>query len=195
MSPAGLFFCDIIILMENYELLITAGLGLAVLLFGYRIKKIAFFIVWFILGWHLMTLLLPNIMHLLPEVVNTTLYKDVLLPIAGGVLMGMLGFTVEKLCVSLICFFLVMAITVQYFGTDWLTLAIGAIVGAIAGGVAVQLMKPAIILATAGAGSYAITTTILVLASLNQEGFYFPLLIGIAVIGAIFQFSTTKRSS
>ena len=109
--------------------------------------------------------------------------------------MGMLGFTVEKLCVSLICFFLVMAITVQYFGTDWLTLAIGAIVGAIAGGVAVQLMKPAIILATAGAGSYAITTTILVLASLNQEVFYFPLLIGIAVIGAIFQFSTTKRSS
>ena len=181
--------------MENYELLITAALGLAVLLFGYRIKKLAFFIVWFILGWHLVVLFLPNFMHLLPEVVNTTLYKDVLFPIAGGVLMGMLGFTIEKLCVSLICFFLVMAITVQYFGTDWLTLAIGTIVGAVAGGLAVHLIKPAIIVATSAAGSYAITTTIIALASLNQEVFYFPLLIGIAVLGGLFQFSSTKHTS
>ena len=180
--------------MENYELLITAGLGLAVLLFGYRIKKLAFFIVWFILGWHLVSLFLPNFIHLLPEAVNTALYKDLLLPLAGGVLMGMLGFTIEKLCISLICFFLVMAITVQYFGTDWMTLAIGAIVGAVAGATAVRLLKPAIIIATSGAGSYAITTTVIALASLNQEIFYFPILIGIAVIGALFQFKSTKHS-
>ena len=181
--------------MENYELLITAGLGLAVLLFGYRIKKIAFFIVWFILGWHLVMLLLPHIAHLLPEVVTSSaLYMELLLPLAGGVLLGMLGFTIEKLCVSLICFFLVMAITVQYFGTDWMTLAIGAIIGLVAGATAVRLMKPAIIVATSGAGSYAITTTIIALASLNQEVFYFPLLIGIAVIGALFQFKSTKHS-
>ena len=43
------------------ELVIMAGLGLAVLLFGYRIKKIAFFIIWFILGYNLMAFLMPNI--------------------------------------------------------------------------------------------------------------------------------------
>ena len=175
------------------ELLILAGLGLAVLLFGYRIKKIAFFIIWFILGYNLMALFIPTINNFVPQIAESELYQ-LLLPVAGGLLLALLGFTIEKLCVGGICFALVLLITVRYFGTEMQTLAIGAVVGVLAAGAAVMLMKPAIIIATSAAGSYAITLAILALATgLSLKAYYWPILIGITALGAIFQFITTKR--
>ena len=92
---------------------------------------------------------------------------------------------------------LVMLATIQYFGTEMQTLAIGGIVGIIAAGAAITLMKPATIIATAAVGSYALTLAIFAFFSdtLDFNTFYWPVLIGITVIGAIFQFSTTKRVS
>lgn len=177
------------------ELLIMAGLGLAVLLFGYRIKKIAFFIIWFILGYNLVALLMPTINNLVPEVAGSSLYQT-LLPIAGGLLLALLGFSIEKLCVGGICFALVMIIVVRYFGTEMQTLAIGGVVGVIAAGAAVMLMKPAIIVATSAAGAYALTLAILTVSSGMDFGtFYWPMIIGLTVIGGVFQFVTTKRIS
>ena len=177
------------------ELLIMAGLGLAVLLFGYRIKKIAFFIIWFILGYNLMALLMPTINGWIPEVAESQLYQT-LLPIAGGILLAMMGFSIEKLCVGGICFALVMLIVIRYFGTEMQTIAVGGIVGVIAAGAAVVMMKPAVIVATAAAGAYAITLAILRLAeNLDFGAYYWPMIIGITAIGALFQFVTTKRVS
>lgn len=174
------------------ELLIMAGLGLAVLLFGYRIKKIAFFIIWFILGYNLMEFLMPTINSAIPQIVENQLYQ-ILLPIGGGLLLALLGFSIEKLCVGGICFGLVMIITVQYFGTEMQTLAIGGVVGIIAAGAAVMLMKPAIIIATSLAGAYALTLAVLALTELSAGLYYWPMIIGVTVIGSIFQFATTKR--
>lgn len=175
------------------EAIIMLGLGLAVLMFGYRIKKIAFFIIWFILGFNLVMWLMPTINNLVPEIAASELYQT-LLPIAGGLLLALLGFSIEKLCVGGICFALVMMVTIQYFGTEMQTLAIGGIVGVIAAGLAVTLMKPAIIIATAVAGAYALTLGIFKLnTSLDFEMLYWPILIGTAAVGAIFQFMTTKR--
>ena len=56
------------------EAVIMMGLGLAVLMFGYRIKKIAFFIIWFILGFNLVLWLMPTINNAIPEIANTELY-------------------------------------------------------------------------------------------------------------------------
>lgn len=177
------------------ELLIMAGLGLAVLLFGYRIKKIAFFIIWFILGYNLMAFLMPTINNLVPQVADSSLYQT-LLPIAGGLLLALLGFSIEKLCVGGICFALVMVITVRYFGTDIQVLAIGGIIGIIAAGAAIMLMKPAIIVATAAAGAYALTVATLNLATnLDFGAYYWPMVLGITALGSIFQFVTTKRIS
>lgn len=181
--------------LELYELLILIAIGLAVLFFGYRIKKVAFFIIWFLLGYNLMTLLMPTLNNLVPDIAGNNIYQF-LLPIAGGVLLAMLGFTIEKLCVGGICFVLTMVITAQYFGTEMSTLAIGAVVGILLAGLAVALMKPAIIVATALAGAYALTLTIF--AFFNQisfETYYWPILIGIMAIGALFQYATTKHVS
>ncbi|MBR2741650.1 DUF4203 domain-containing protein [Candidatus Saccharibacteria bacterium] len=181
--------------LELYELLIFIAIGLAILFFGYRIKKIAFFIIWFLLGFTLMTYFMPTINNLVPDIANNDIYQF-LLPIAGGVLLAMLGFTIEKLCVGGICFVLVMMTTIQYFGTEMSTLAIGAVIGIVMAGAAVALMKPAIIIATAVAGSYALTLAIFAfVTSLSFETYYWPVLIGIAAIGAGVQFLTTKHVS
>lgn len=178
--------------MELYELLIMGGLGLAILLFGYRIKKLAFFIIWFLIGYNIMMFLMPMINNAIPQIAGDQLYQN-LIPIGGGVIMAFLGFTIEKLCVAGICFFLIMMITIQYFGTEIPTLVIGAILGAVAAASATAMMKPAIIIATALAGAYALTLVLLILVpSISKEIFYFPMLIGFAILGGLFQFATSK---
>lgn len=179
--------------LEIYELLVFIAAGLAVLFFGYRIKKIAFFIIWFLLGYNLMSFFMPTLENMWPEVMTTELYQ-ILTPIAGGLLLALLGFSIEKLCVGGIVFVLVMVVAARYFGTEIQTLAVSAIIGVIAAGAAVTLMKPAIIIATSLAGAYALTLAILSLATnLSFETYYWILLLGITIIGALFQFSTTKR--
>lgn len=179
--------------LELYELLIFIAIGLAVLFFGYKIKKIAFFAIWFLLGFNLMLQLMPMINDAVPQIADDPIYQN-LLPIAGGIILGAMGFTIEKLCVAGITFVLVMLAIVQYFGTDWMVLGIGAVVGVIAGAFAVNMMKPAIIVATAAAGAYALTLTIFAFFSqqISFEIFYWPVLIIIGVIGALFQFKNNK---
>lgn len=180
---------------QTPELIIMLGVGLAVLLFGYRIKKIAFFIVWFLLGFIGLNYLMPEIIKIIPEVGNNNLYQT-LIPLGGGLLLALLGFSIEKLCVGGICFALTILIAVQYFGTEMQTLAIAAVIGIIAAGMAVMLMKPATIVATSGAGAYAITIALLALVpNLNFGDYYWLLIIGLAGVGSVFQFLTTKRIS
>ena len=176
------------------ELIVMAIAGVLLLLLGYRIKKVAFFILWFILGYNLMSLFMPNLNSAVPAIAESELWQ-ILLPISGGLLLALLGFSIEKLCVGLAVFALTLMITIQYFGTDIPTIAVGAVIGIILGGLAVNLMKPAIIIATSLIGSYAITMIILTLANgnINTTIFYFPMLIGIAAIGAVVQFSSTKN--
>ncbi len=186
---------DIIQSFDVPELIITLGIGLAVVLFGYRLKKIAFFVIWFLLGYHGMQYLMPTLNQMWPEIMATELYQF-LIPVAGGLLLALLGFSIEKLCVGGICFALTILVAVQAFGTEMSTIAIAAIVGVVIAGAAVMLMKPATILVTAGAGGYAMTVAILGLATeLAFQTYYWPLLIGITAVGAIFQFLTTKHES
>lgn len=177
--------------LSEAELVITMAVGAAVLLAGYRIKKIAFFIVWFIIGLNLTHLLMPWFNTMVPQIAESDLWQN-LLPIAGGLLLGLMGFAIEKVCVGGIVFALVVIVAAQYFGTELQTLAIGAVIGIIAAGAAVMMIKPAIILATSLAGAYVITVGVIQLSDVGYD-MYFPMLIGITALGATVQFLTTKR--
>ena len=182
---------------QTPELLIMLGLGLAVMLFGYRIKKVAFFIAWFLLGYIGVTNLIqiPEVQNMLPEVLSTQLYQ-ILIPIGGGLLLALLGFTIEKLCVGGISFVLVVLTGIQDFGSSLQVIAISAVMGVIVAAFAVMLLKPATIIATSGVGAYAVTLALLALITqIDQNTFYWPMLLGFTVIGALFQFATTKHSS
>ena len=66
--------------LNTYELIFMIALGLLACLFGYRIKKIAFFILWFILGFNLMQFFMPTINGWFPEIAGNDLWQH-LLPI------------------------------------------------------------------------------------------------------------------
>ena len=179
--------------MENYELILLIALGLTLCLFGYRIKKIAFFVIWFIIGYQITTHFLPDILNLIPGISDQNLWHW-LLPIAGGLLLSLVGFSIEKFCVGGICFALTLIIATKQFGTDMSTLAIGAIVGILVAGFAVMMMKPATIIATSVAGGYALMLAILELfPTLDPATYTIGIIAAAGVIGSLFQFVTTKR--
>ncbi|MBQ3413686.1 DUF4203 domain-containing protein [Candidatus Saccharibacteria bacterium] len=179
--------------LETWQLWLLAGIGLGLALVGYRIKKIAFFVIWFIVGYVLMGYLMPIINASTPAIAENQILQWVL-PLGGGLLVALLGFTIEKLCLGGACFALVLMATAQYFGTDPQTLVIGAVVGVVAAGAAVILMKPATIIATAVAGGYALAVAILMLfPQVDAEVCYWPILAGTAAVGSAVQFLTTRR--
>ena len=178
----------------SVQLVIMMAVGLAALFAGYKIKKVAFFIVWFIIGLNLTHFLMPWINQTVPQIAQNSLWQS-LLPIAGGLLVAFMGFTIEKICVAGTTFALVLIITAQYFGVDAQTMVIGAVIGVVAAGAAVMMMKPAIIVVTALAGAYVLTLGILFFfEGINKEAFFFPMIAGIAAAGVMVQALTTKRS-
>ena len=179
--------------METYELIFAAILGILLLIAGYRIKKITFFIAWFLIGHYIMTTyLMGPINNAVPQIVGDPLWQN-LLPIAGGVLLGCLGFTMEKLCVAGITLGVTMMVTTQYFGTEIQTLLIGLVIGVILAGVATAMMKPAYIVATSALGAYLLTIVLLqIVTAIDLKPYYFLILIAFAAIGVITQFSTSK---
>ncbi|MBO7664885.1 hypothetical protein J6S46_03465 [Candidatus Saccharibacteria bacterium] len=181
--------------MENYEVILALILGAFVCLFGYKLKKIVFFIAWFLIGYTLMSRFMPFINQSVPAIAESSLWQFIL-PIAGGLLLSLLGFSIEKLCVGLLAFFTTLAVAVNQFGVSGEVIGIACILGVILGAVAVNMIKPATIIITAIAGSYVMTDAIIALfpGSLAR-GSVLALLVlaGIALVGAIFQFSNTKH--
>lgn len=178
---------------EDWQMWIVGGIGLALLFVGYKIKKIAFFVIWFLLGYIATGYLMPIINSAWSDVANSEFWQS-LLPILGGLLLGLMGFMIEKVCLGGICFGLTLMMTAQYFGTEIQTMVIGGIVGAVLAGVAVMMMKPATIIATSIAGGYALTLAILRLAPNIDSGlFFWPMIIGFAVLGSVIQFLSTKH--
>lgn len=179
--------------LETYELIVFMAAGLAVLFFGYRIKKVAFFIIWFLLGYNLMTFCMPLINNASADIANNN-FLQILFPIIAGLILALLGFLIEKVCISGICFMLTILVVVRYFGTDVSVLALGTLAGIIISSIAVLLMKPATIIATAAAGAYALTLSIFSLApDISFGTYYWPILIGMTGIGSLVQFGTTKK--
>ncbi len=178
---------------EQWQMWAVGGAGVLLLFLGYKIKKIAFFIVWFLLGYIATGYLMPIINGAVAEIANSEMWQS-LLPIAGGLLLGLMGFMVEKVCLGGICFGLTLMMTAQYFGTEIQTMAIGGIIGVVLGGFAVMMLKPATIIATSVAGGYALTLAILALApDLDRESLFWPMIAGFSVLGAGVQFITCRN--
>lgn len=178
---------------EQWQMWAVGGAGLVLLFLGYKIKKIAFFIVWFLLGYIATGYLMPIINGAVAEIANSDLWQS-LLPIAGGLLLGLMGFMIEKICLGGAVFGLTLMMTAQYFGTEIQTMVIGGIVGAILSGVAVMVIKPATIIATSVAGGYALTLAILALApDLDEEMLFWPMILGFSAVGSLVQFITTRH--
>jgi hypothetical protein len=180
------------------EVIVLLVASLLILFLGFKIKKIGFFILFFILGYNLVSNFLPMIYEGFPILKEQQIWQY-LLPTAGGLLLGLLSFSIEKFCVSMLVFFFTLTFTIDNFGTATQTIVIGAAIGAVLGGLSSLIIKPAIIIATAIGGSYGVTISIIYFIrmingdSIDVNLFFYPMLAGIAAVGAIVQFLTTKH--
>ncbi len=181
-------------LMESYEVILALLLGAFVCLFGYKLKKIVFFVAWFLIGYTLTKYAMPYINNSTPFIAESTLWQ-IILPLAGGLLMSLLGFSIEKLCVGLLCFFATVAVAISQFGISGEVIGIACILGVILGAVAVNMMKPATIVVTAVAGALVVTRAIYTLSAGIPMEYHTFIVIGIAAIGALFQFNNAKHSN
>ena len=179
---------------EVWQMWLIGAIGLALIFVGYKIKRVAFFIIWFLLGYIGTGYLMPIINSNLPDIAGSDFWQG-LLPILGGLILGLMGFMVEKVCIAGIVFGLTILMTAQYFGTEIQTMAIGGIIGAVLAGFATMMMKPATIVATAVAGAYALTLAVIAIGSSNLNGdeLFWPMIIGFSALGSVVQFISCRH--
>lgn len=174
------------------QMILGLILGLIICFFGYKLKKIAFAIAWFLIGYTLCAHFAPDLVHnLMPQLEKPDLWITVL-PIAVGLLLSLMGLSIERLCVSTLAFVIVVAIMLQQFGFSWSLLGIACILGVIAGVVAVSMMKPAVIIITAFAGAQSVAAGLLSAIAAIPTVAYLPILLVLAIAGTFYQFHANK---
>lgn len=171
---------------SSYEALIAIAIGIFVCLFGYKLKKVAFAIIWFVIGYYLASLAVPHI--------TSDANLQIVLPIAAGAILSVIGFSLERLCIFGIAAFAVATTIIDLFqltDTLWIALAIGA--GVVAGCIAVAFIKPLGILTTALSGAKLIAKYSVIQLSLSHNPYFFWILLVAAVAGSLFQFKNCKH--
>ena len=167
--------------LAQFESLIAIAAGIFLCLFGYRLKKVAFIVIWFIIGFYLMSLLAPQITS------DTT--WQLIMQVAAGILLGMLGFSIEKFCIFAVATFSVSTAIIETFQLAEIlpiALAIGA--GVVVGCIAIAFIKPVSIITTSLSGAKLIAKYTTLQLSLPHEPYFLGILVVALIIGIVFQF-------
>ena len=169
--------------------IISIILGLLVCFFGYKIKKLAFFIVGFIIGYNL-GLKVPPEWYVGNDIITA------ILPFLTGIFLSLVALTAEKICISLIVGIFVFFAAINFQGGIFSlqTVIIAAIAAAIAGCIAGFLVKPASIIATAIIGAYyvGINTVGLSIPYITYIPFFYIITCVLAILGMLYQFKKNK---
>lgn len=170
--------------------LIAILIGVVLAFGGYRLKRIAMSIIWFVIGYSLVKNFAPNLI--------ADPFWQMVLQIAAGAILSLVGLSIEKLAVSLTAGIVVGWFVIQHFGpvTSWVLPAIAIAAGAVAGMIAVWMMKPAVIIFTAIEGANLIATNVISLLPENVASipYLFLILFGIIfVVAAGWQWNNCKN--
>ena len=172
--------------LAQYEGLIAIIAGIFLCLFGYRIKKIAFVLIWFIIGFYLMSLVAPNITP------DQTI--QLILCCAAGLLLSVLGFSIEKFCIFAVATFTVSTTLIETFQfNEPLPIILCIVAGLIVGGIATALIKPFGIITTSLSGAKLIAKYTSAGTSLTHEPWFLIILVGCCAIGILFQMKTCRH--
>ena len=170
----------------EYEALIAIAIGVFLCLFGYRIKKVAFIVIWFIIGYYLASLAIPHI-------TDDQTWQQ-LVPIGIGILTGMLGFSIEKFCIFAVAAFTVSTTIIEAFQmTEIFQIGLAIAAGVIIGCIAISLIKPLGIITTALSGAKLIAKYSVAQFALAHHPYFLIILCAGAAIGILFQFKNCKH--
>ena len=173
--------------MEIPTGIIGLVIGLFLLFFGYRLKKIAITIIWFLIGFWLVSLFVDKI-------VADQMWQLILCGV-GGLVLGMFGMTLEKIAVFASVAFAFFMSSMNTFGpaTDWTLPAICVTIGVVAGVIAVWFIKPMVIIATSVQGAQLVLTNAFLLLNIAQPEWYLALYIITILVGGFFQWNNCKN--
>lgn len=182
--------------MDYVSIIIGIVISIVLCFFGYRLKRIAFAIVWFVIGYNIAQFLLPYVTPFMQGI--DQLFIN-LLPFLVGILCAFIGVTIERACIFLMGIGIAL-LTYRYLVTygivelSWLTFGIAFIIGVAIGTVSVNLIRPAIILLTSYVGGNQLAATaVSLIPAINNATVYMVLIIVFATLGAFYQFKSTKH--
>ena len=170
----------------QYESIAAIIIGTFLVLFGYRIKKVAFIVIWFIIGYYLASLIVPNI-------TEDQTWRQII-PICSGIVLGVFGFSIEKFCIFAVATFTVSTTIIESFQlNEFLPIALAIGAGIVVGCIAARLIKPLGIITTALSGAKLIAKYSTDVFLLPHEPYFLGILAVALAIGVIVQFSTCKH--
>ena len=177
--------------MDYASIIIGIVISIVLCFFGYRLKRIAFAIVWFVIGLDLGNFLLP---HVTPYMQGIDPFFINILPFLVGLLMSLIGISVERVCIFLIGIGLTL---ITYFNfvdsgaleLSWLTFGIAIIVGCIVGTVAISIM----LLTSYAGGTQLASSIISLITTISNPTTSLIITIIMVVVGAFYQFRSTKH--
>ncbi len=162
--------------------------GALLLLFGYRIKKIAMTIIWFILGYYLVSLFVDKL-------VSAEIWQ-VILCCVGGLVLAMFSMTIEKLAIFITVTASFSLAIIDAFGASdpaWILPVIAIAVGVVAGVLATWFIKPMIIVATAVSGARLVASNGLAMIGHGAPQYFILVFCVLAIFGAVFQWRSCKH--
>ena len=175
--------------------IIAIIIGLILAFAGYRLKRIAMAIIWFVIGYSFVGQIAPNLIE--------DPFWQMILRIAAGAILSMIGLSIEKLAVSLTTGIVVTWFIIQHFGPDtsWVLPCVAIAIGVVAGTIAVWAMKPAVIVFTGIEGANLLATNILALIPAEILGklpfdnalLFTIVFVIIAVVGITSQWQSTRN--
>lgn len=172
--------------LAGYETLIAIAIGIFLCLFGYKLKRVAYVIIWFAIGYYLMTLVAPRF--------TSDHNWLTILPILSGIILGVFGFSLEKICIFAVATYAVSTTLIDAFQVDnplFIGLAIAG--GVLIGIAAVKFIKPFGIITTAFSGAKLIAKYSLMALPLTHYPYFLIILLAAAVIGILYQFKSCKH--
>ena len=117
-----------------------------------------------------------------------------ILPIGAGLILGMLGFSIEKFCIFAVATFTVATTlieTLQLTEILFIALAIGA--GVVVGCIATAFIKPLGIITTALSGAKLIAKYTVSGLALQHEPYFLVILAICFAVGVLFQFKSCRH--
>lgn len=171
--------------LETLVLITEVILGIILLFGGYKFRKYVMWIAWFCVGYMLVKVVGPNIIH----DVKMLFLAEVL----GGLILAVFSFDLTVISEYLLGLFAGFTLVTSFTGLTVLGVILGIVVGIIFAILAVRYSKYIIILATAYLGAHLIAPALPVVftkltLSVNV------LTIILFVIGALVQFFTTREN-
>jgi hypothetical protein len=174
------------------ETIITIVLALIVCFFGYKLKKLALFLIWFIIGYSIGKMIPTD------QLISDGQIWATILPLATGLLAALLSLSIERLCVSLLAgtigFFATMNLFFGGVYTLMPNIVVSVAVGVVLGCIAVACIKPMSILVTAIGGAYYAAMALASLSFIAKINLPMALILTciLATLGAVFQFKNNK---